>query len=380
MASPTFTVRRLARPVLALALVALLTPLAGPPPAAARSAATVKVDFNKDGYEDLAIGIPSEDVETSPGVVVRDAGAVLVLYGSSAGLRPTAGPGDQSWRQGGAGLDGTAEPDDRFGATLAIGDFNKDGYSDLAIGVPGEDVGAIVDAGAVNVLYGGPNGLTATGDQLWNQGASPAGALQETPEARDWFGASLAAGDFNDDGYADLAIGAPREDVTVGGASVSDAGAVQVIYGSATGLAPSAGPGNQLWNQNRGLTGQPEAGDRFGESLAAADFNDDRRADLAIGVPGEDVSRATTGRWPSSTAPRAASPARPSTPAGNSCTRGRRACATRSRPTTPSARSWRSATSTTTARPTWRSASPSRMSATRPTPARSTCSTGPPPA
>jgi hypothetical protein len=56
MTPPTFGVRRLARPVLALALVALLAPLAGPPPAAARSAATARVDFNQDGYEDLAIG------------------------------------------------------------------------------------------------------------------------------------------------------------------------------------------------------------------------------------------------------------------------------------------------------------------------------------
>ena len=72
--------------------------IVGPAPAEARSNATARVDFNGDGYEDLAIGVPREDVEISPGVIVVDAGIVQVIYGSSTGLRPTAGPGDQVWR------------------------------------------------------------------------------------------------------------------------------------------------------------------------------------------------------------------------------------------------------------------------------------------
>ena len=49
-------------------------------------------------------------------------------------------------------------------------DYNGDGMDDLAIGADGEDVGAIADAGAVNVLYGSSYGLTDVGDQLWHQG------------------------------------------------------------------------------------------------------------------------------------------------------------------------------------------------------------------
>lgn len=51
------------------------------------------------------------------------------------------------------------------------GDFNGDNYDDLAIGVPGEDIGTIMDAGCVNVLYGSAGGLQATSpnDQLWHQ-------------------------------------------------------------------------------------------------------------------------------------------------------------------------------------------------------------------
>src|ERR671912_1857643 len=40
----------------------------------------------------------------------------------------------------------------------AAGDFNGDGFADLAVGAPGEDVGAAGDAGAVNVLYGSAGG------------------------------------------------------------------------------------------------------------------------------------------------------------------------------------------------------------------------------
>ena len=87
--------------------------------------------------------------------------------------------------------------------TTVHGDFNDDGYDDLAVGVPYEDVGAIANAGAVNVIYGSPNGLTPAGDQLWHQD-SP--GILGRAEANDRFGAALAAGDFNGDGLTDFMI------------------------------------------------------------------------------------------------------------------------------------------------------------------------------
>ena len=56
-------------------------------------------------------------------------------------------------------MEGIAEEFDRFGASLAAQDFNADGYDDLAIGVPGEDLGSITDSGAVQILYGSSSGL-----------------------------------------------------------------------------------------------------------------------------------------------------------------------------------------------------------------------------
>ena len=59
---------------------------------------------------------------------------------------------------------------------------------DLAIGVPGEDIGAITGAGAVNVLYGSGGGLSAGGDQVWHQDWV---GVQGMAEAGDQFGFSL---------------------------------------------------------------------------------------------------------------------------------------------------------------------------------------------
>lgn len=105
-------------------------------------------------------------------------------------------------------------------------DFDNDGSADLAVGVPVENE----NAGAVNVLYGTGGGLTGAGGQLFTQVAG-------NPEAGDSFGWELAAGDFDSDGFADLAAGAPFEAV----GSAEGAGAVSVLYGSAGGLTRTGG-------------------------------------------------------------------------------------------------------------------------------------------
>jgi hypothetical protein len=234
-----------------------------PAPPRAEQAEADRVDFNGDGFADLAVGAPGEAVGSLVG-----AGALNVLNGSAAGLQPSA----DIFFQGSGGVAGTAEHDDAFGAAVAKGDFNDDGFFDLAVGVPGEAVGSVTFAGAVNVLYGSSGGLT--GGPLFTQ---------DNPEPVDSFGASLAAGDFNGDGFFDLAVGVPGEDV--GG--VLDAGVVTVLFGSGGGITIA---GRQtLFQGSGGITGSAESGDAFAHSLATGLLANDDLADLVVGVPGEDV-------------------------------------------------------------------------------------------
>ena len=150
-------------------------------------------------------------------------------------------------------------------------------------GCPLSERGGAGEAGAVNVLYGSAGGLSATGNQFWNQD-SP--GVFDATQANDGFGSALAARDLNGDGRDDLAVGVPYEDL----GNLSDAGAVNVLYGAASGLSPT---GNQFWNQDSaGIMGVASAHDKFGFALAAGNLNGADGDDLAVGVPGDDVASA----------------------------------------------------------------------------------------
>jgi hypothetical protein len=234
----------------------------------ARQLLSVYGDFNGDGYADLAIGVPAEDVG-----LVQDCGAVNVIYGSATGLTAT---NSDFFTQASFGK--VCETSDWFGASLAAGDFNGDGYADLAVGAPYEDVGALVDVGEVYVISGSAFGLSS--GKVFSQDTY---RVRDIGESGDTFGAALAAGDFDGDTRDDLAIGVPGEDIF----ATVDAGAVQILYGSALGIST---PGNQFFSQDTpAVIDFAEANDHFGEVLAAEDFTADGKKDLAIGVPDEDV-------------------------------------------------------------------------------------------
>ncbi|GLY06015.1 esterase [Actinoplanes sp. NBRC 101535] len=216
-------------------------------------------DFDKNGYLDVAVGAPKD----APGGAAS--GSVTVYYSSAAGL--SAGKRLRQTDQGAAD-----EAGDAFGTSLAAGDFNKDGYADLAIGVPTEAVGT-VKAGMVMVYLGSATGLGA-----------PAGLTQTNiggglaNEEGDLFGWALAAGDFNNDTYPDLAIGAPGEQQA---GETAHSGTIYVLKGSATGLVWGWYLDQSMFN------GANEEGDLFGYSLAAGNVTGSVHTDLVIGAPGE---------------------------------------------------------------------------------------------
>lgn len=220
-------------------------------------------DFDADGRDDLVIGSPQETTDDD-----QNAGQVNVLYGDGD-------PADQRWDQDSADIEGVREDFDNFGKALAVGHFNCDGFDDLAIGNPGEEVGSgPFSAGAVNVLYGSASGLLALNDQILQQGTAPVG---ETAELSDQFGDELAAGDFNGDGCDELAIGVSFEG--------SETGIVHVLNGNVAGL--QAGP--ILEQGSNGLPDTPESGDFFGIGLAAGNITGGPQDDLAVGSQSEPI-------------------------------------------------------------------------------------------
>ncbi|WP_405573719.1 FG-GAP and VCBS repeat-containing protein [Streptomyces phaeochromogenes] len=171
-------------------------------------------DVNNDGFDDVVVGN------------YWNGGKVQIAFGSASGLSEER---VQTFDQDLPGFPGVEEEGDGIGSTVSVADVNGDGFGDIALGIPGEDIGDITDAGSVALVPGSATGVTGAGTQTFHQDTAGVPGVAEND---DQFGASSALLDVDGDGHADLAAGSEAEN--------GWNGAVWVLRGTATGLTATS--------------------------------------------------------------------------------------------------------------------------------------------
>ncbi|MFJ8884566.1 FG-GAP repeat protein [Streptomyces sp. NPDC102402] len=207
-------------------------------------------DINGDGYDDLVFGRPDRPQDVNEPLT---GGIVGVFLGTAEGMADVddLGTPAQVWSQDTAGVPGTAELGDGFGADVSLGDVDGDGRADLAVGVPGEDIGAVADAGGVRVLPGSHTGLTATGAKSFDQD-SP--GVPGSAEKGDRWGGQVRLADTDADGRSELLAAAPGENTSDG-----------VVWWLAASTAGTVSTGS--WSYGGGSLGASGTDALFGASI-----------------------------------------------------------------------------------------------------------------
>jgi glycerophosphoryl diester phosphodiesterase len=159
-------------------------------------------DIDRDGFGDLIVPDPNATVAEA-----REAGDVTLLFGSATGRDPAR---TVAVHQDSGLLPDEAQARDRFGASLALGDIDGDALPDLIIGAPGEERRRLPGVGLVTTVWNSAHGVepraaAGVAPDIWPLRSALANGLG--------FGSAVAAGDFNGDGVADLAIANPNQTI-----------------------------------------------------------------------------------------------------------------------------------------------------------------------
>ena len=241
-------------------------------------------DINGDGYDDLIIGAPNADPNG-----VRNSGATYVVFGKSGGFSRTINLSDIAGGDGSAGfrLDGVGAGDGGIGLSVAsAGDVNGDGYDDILIGASIADPNGVSNSGATYVVFGKSSGFSRTINiSDIARGDGSAGFRLDGESVGDQSGYSVAsAGDFNDDGYDDIIVGALRTDPN----GVSNSGSTYVVFGKVGGFKGTMQLSELDGSDGFRLDGESTS-DGSGRFVASAgDVNHDGYDDIIIKSNGED--------------------------------------------------------------------------------------------
>lgn len=195
-------------------------------------------DFDGDWNEELIIGAPGWNEPKKPQI-----GRIVAFKGPHDTAVSVAAKEADTVIAG-------SETGARFGRALAACDLNRDGIDDIAVGAPLAGAAHRGYEGAVFVYFGHrPDGLSQNPDLI----------IAGTG-TNDTFGWTLAAGDLDGDGHADLIVGSPHA-----GEGGHQRGRVDVFLSAkyaASGTLSAAGA-------DLTLTGETDY-DRFGMTLAIA--------------------------------------------------------------------------------------------------------------
>lgn len=210
-------------------------------------------DFNGDGLNDLAGGIPNADLILDN----ANTGGVLIFYSTEDDQSTTRKYYD-------ALIQAPNTNNNNFGSALESYDLNSDGFSDLIVGASGEEPS---NRGAVYIFYGSSSGLSTTPSQIIGEpnAASNSG-----------FGSSLAIADLNSDNIVELIVGSNLDDTVA-----ANAGAVWIFQGLSSGIFTAA-----LTTQV--TLGTATGSEYFGNAVAITDYNDDDIPDIIVGAPLQD--------------------------------------------------------------------------------------------
>lgn len=286
-------------------------------------------DITGDGLTDVVAG--DLDATLTPGSSTKVGGFAL-FYGTPGG--PTSGT---LVTQATISVPGAAEQGDDVGYAVACGNINGDGYDDVLVGSPGEDVGTVTDAGAVLYFFGAPSGLNLAGKEMHQDTIG----VPSVAERTDHFGTAVAIGDVTGDGFGEMVVGSVGEDnwggmvhsfrgtstgwtatgtttisaVSLTGASglggaltvgqfdgaygvdiavsqlgVGGFGRVTVIRGKSTNL--SVDRATTFDQDSPGVPDQNQTNDWFGYTLAAGDIDGNGYDELVVGNPHESFATA----------------------------------------------------------------------------------------